>query len=239
MAGLRYSLVLMLVLLALIVCMLPFSRRPRLPWLVAALIFFLSYELCLVLPLTVPSLHLRFGTWNWSGKALAILASLCWLPAFQLSRAETGLHLPRSPRAWTAAILGTLVLVTLSIAECAWNSPQPYTAEHLVFEATMPGLDEELAYRGVLFALLRRGLPGKYEGSRSQILSAIPVTALFWMAHVLSLHQGRIACSFNKPDVLLASILFMALRLGSGSTFVCAAAHNLDNVANVLAGSVL
>ncbi len=239
MAGLRYSLLLMLILLALIACMLPFARRPRLPWLLAALGFFLSYELCLVLPLTIPSLHLRIGTWNWSGKAIAILTNLCWLPALRLSRADTGLHLPRSRRDWNAAMIGTLVLVTLSIAECVWNSPQPYTAEHLAFEATMPGPDEELAYRGILFALLRRGFSDEHTDSRSQILSAITVTTLFWMAHVLSLHQGRIGCDFDKPEVFLASILFMALRIGSGSTLVCAVAHNLDNIANVLFGSVV
>ena len=148
-----------------------------------------------------------------------------------LSREQVGLRLPADARGWAATFLGILLLGGLSEGERIFAGAQPFDAETLAFQATMPGLDEELAYRGLLFALLWKGLPSR----RGRALSAAIVVILFWLAHVIAIRGGAVHYVGLEPDVLLASILFMALRLLTGSIIVTMVAYDLDNIANTLA----
>ena len=115
--------VLMTLLTTILVSLaLPVSRHRRLVWLACSIGFFTLYSAALTAPSALP--FLRVGSWNWSGKALAILTGLTPL---------------------------------LSAAESVFGNPISYDRQKLAFEASMPGLDEEFAYRGILFALLLRG----------------------------------------------------------------------------------
>ena len=142
-------------------------------WLLGAITYALLYSIAEVAP------HLagpRVGHWNWLGKAAGIAVSLaCWRAA-GLTRDEVGWRLPRTRIEWAVAAGGIAVLAGLSTVErLAGGGVHSYDTETLVFQATMPGLDEELAYRGVLLAMLIRAFP-----SRCGIcLAAGLVTALF------------------------------------------------------------
>ncbi|MGI4747170.1 MAG: CPBP family glutamic-type intramembrane protease [Janthinobacterium lividum] len=204
------------------------GSNPRSGWLLLSVGFYLTNGILLVIPQLFPGLHV--GHWNWTGKFLGILGSLCWIRLTGLSYEEVGLQLPRGSRGWIISILGILLMAACSTWERLVAGAQPYGTEMFVFQATMPGLDEELAYRGILFALLLRGFTSKL----GQGLSAAVVVIMFWLAHVVSIEAGAFHITTLKPDVLLASVLFMGLRLLTGSVFVTIAAHNIDNVANIV-----
>jgi len=60
------------------------------------------------------------------------------------------------------------------------------TVEKWLFEATMPGLDEELFWRGLLLALLTRSFGAGKELARATFGPAeIAITLLFAAAHGL------------------------------------------------------
>ncbi len=203
--------------------------KPRWGWLLLAVGFYLTNGIMLAVPQLVPSLHV--GHSNWTGKLLAILASICWFRLTGLFREEVGLRLPTGSRGWIISILGILLLAACSTWERLGAGTQLYGAETLAFQAIMPGLDEELVYRGVLLALLVRS----FTAAKGRVLSALVVIIMFWLAHVVSIRAGTILITTVKPDVLLASTLFIVLRLLSGSIVITTIAHNIDNVVNVVA----
>ena len=219
---------LLIMLRAAVAACLPFvSSRGR--CLSLAVAFYGTYTVALIVPWLWPAV--RIGHWNWAGKLLAILVSVASMRAAGLSREEVGLRLPRGARAWLAALLGIVVLGGSAIAERLAAGTAPYDGETLAFQASMPSLDEELAYRGLLFALLCRGFPTP----RGRTVAATLVVLLFWMAHVVGLRDGRVWLAGPRPEVLLSSVLFMTFRLLTGSIVVTAIAHSLDNIANTVA----
>ena len=232
-----YSFLMAGLLSALLMLAVPLSSRRRSTWLASAVLFYLCYNVVLTGASSLS--FLRVGHWNWSGKTVCVLLSLCWLPILRLSRQEIGLGLPTTRGAWIAAALGICVMPAMAAAECMVRAPRPYDLEQLAFEASLPGLDEELAYRGILFSLLLRGFSaGRFDG-RATLLSAGIVTMLFWLAHVIFLRKSGIGHDFDKPEVLLAGVLFAWLRVRSGSLAACMIAHNLDNVVNVVVGGLV
>ena len=183
-----YPLLITLLLIMFVAVSSLFARERNAIWLVLAALFTFFNVSALCVPLISPSL--RIGEWNWSGKIISILFSLCCLPLLRLAPGAIGLCLPNGGRAWLAAAIGICGMPLLSAVECALTGPQPFTLEHLAFEATLPGVDEELAFRGILFALLLRGFRAGQDRSDAVMLSAGIVTLLFWTEHVVLLSHG-------------------------------------------------
>ena len=127
--------------------------------------------------------------WNWVGKVAAIATTLiayALLPA--ALRAEAGLFAKPRPPEWRSVLL-VAAATALLFWTVAWSSSNrtPVTGETLLFQATMPGLDEESSFRGVLLALLvgAFGKPLHFAGVRLG-WGALPVVAFFGLAHTLT-----------------------------------------------------
>ncbi|MEZ5945970.1 MAG: CPBP family glutamic-type intramembrane protease [Hyphomonas sp.] len=112
-------------------------------------------------------------------------------------------------------------------------SPEAHGVEYFAYQATMPGLSEELGFRGLLlgllFCALRRHTQAGWAALLAVVLAALPFGAL----HLFE-YSGReflIVFTFTA----FAGILLGGLRLVSGSLWPSILAHN---VANVLIGVV-
>lgn len=140
--------------------------------------------------------------WNWSGKILALSLSvifICFLP--QTLRKQMGLRFKQakgSSPVWIG--IGLYAVVFLSIA---WVSPPPDTKaywESFAFQMTMPSLDEELFFRGLLPVIIDRcfGVSRRVLGAEMG-WGAIVSSIMFGLAHGLSLKNGLsidwIACA--------------------------------------------
>jgi hypothetical protein len=87
----------------------------------------------------------------------------------------------------------------------------------------MPGLAEELAFRGVLLAAADRAAPA------ARVVAGVPVTlgaAILTMAFV-GLHGFGVGMLVS---VLPGALLYLWLRLKTGSIIVPIVAHNLWNL---------
>lgn len=227
-----------LVLLLLTGCGLGLTQRKRfsLWWLLAAA-GLVALNDCLLtrayglLPDLFPAAH-----WNWQGKALALAATLAVasLPAFGWR--NSGLTLVQAKGSLKAAVPVALLYCAI-FAGLALAFPSGKAGvEETAFQLTMPGLEEEPFYRGVLLLALDRAFTGRVrllgvEWGWGAVLSC----ALFGMAHAFGFSHGRF--SF-EPMVMaltaLPSFIAVWLRLRTGSVLLPVVLHNFGNSISLL-----
>ena len=143
-----------------------------------------------------------FLVYGWSGKLYSIFfaVTLLFLVRPVLTREDVGF----TPRQKEGSLL-TASLVVLALA--AWalvvglNSPkgQP-NIRLLIFLAVMPGLNEELIYRGYLLAILNKLMPPKFTLFAAPVGWGVIVTSVLfgllhgvWLDSSLTLHLDGIA----------------------------------------------
>lgn len=164
--------------------------------------------------------------WNWAGHLLA-LAGMLALAALLIRR--TGLaprhlgfakpdHLGAAVGVCAAALLVSYPLHVITAGRIA-----PIPAATWLFVATMPGLAEEVAFRGVLLAAADRAAPS------ARVIAGVPVTvgAALLTAAFVGLHGFGVGMLVS---VLPGAALYLWLRLRTGSVLVPIIAHNLWNL---------
>ena len=164
--------------------------------------------------------------WNWSGHLLAV-AGMLVLATVLVRRAGLPLHelgLARPRNLGPAMRIGAAgLLVSYPIHVITSGRIQEIPAATWLFVATMPGLAEELAFRGVLLAAAERAAPA------ARVVAGVPVTlgaAILTLAFV-GLHGFGVGMLVS---VLPGALLYLWLRLKTGSIIVPIVAHNLWNL---------
>lgn len=204
-------------------------------WLALAIGLFFAYFSVLL----GGSMVFVLGTWNWSGKILAIGLWIATLFAFTLTiqgfdPKHAGFTLRQAPGSFRPALMGVIAFVVLQVIITHLYPDNGYrpSAEVLLFQATMPGLDEEPWYRGLLLFVLGRALAGPVF----QVFGA----RMDFAGLVLSLHFGLIhGVRFDGTDwdvqplyaVIAGSygLILVWLRQRTGSLLLPVLAHNLVN----------
>ena len=212
----------------------PLARRCNIGPLAALCAFVAADMFILSAPLL---LHWKIGHWNWIGKLASIAFSLVVMQAC-LGRVEIGWRFPatRQAIAWTVA--GIVVAAALAVpAELLVPSGRP-DVETYLFEATLPGLDEELVFRGIAIALLVRAFSDGPEDRRAPLLAMLVSTLWFTTAHVLYLDHGHLRVSWSRIlDVLPLGLWLTVIRLRSGSLLGGVLAHNTINLVQETLGA--
>lgn len=176
------------------------------------------------------------GAWNWQGKLMALAASLAITsrPAFGLRRVGLTIsHTAGSIKAAApvaAAYCACFVIITLFF-------PSDYAgAEDVAFQLTMPGLEEELFYRGILLFALDQAFRGRkrflgVDWGWGAILSCV----LFGMTHAFGYSDGAF---FFDPVIMaltaIPSFIAIWLRLRTGSLVLPVLLHNFGNVLSLV-----
>jgi membrane protease YdiL (CAAX protease family) len=105
-------------------------------------------------------------------------------------------------------------------------------AETLAYQAIIPGIDEELIFRGLLLALLAGALR---EFERGWMWAGIAVTIIFAFGHsIFWTPDGPFFDPVTLFYVTVLGALMMYIRLGTGSILLPILAHNITNVVNQL-----
>lgn len=135
-------------------------------------------------------------------------------------------------------ILTMFYIVTGFIIGLLTDSGYDISIEYLLFELSMPGLDEEIFYRGIGLALLNRAF-----GKNQNLFGAkigwglIIISLLFGLSHGVDLtEQMRLKIDlFSVFLTAFSGFLLGWLRERSGSLVLPIAAHNLGNTATRVA----
>lgn len=187
----------------------------------------------------------KYSSINWFGKLVAIILLLgiyTLLP--RPIKTEIGLlRIPRPPEWSTTLLVSGAVVMFFVFCNSLLSLLNAHICRHptieaLSFAATLPGFDEELAFRGILLAILVAAL-----GKPWQVLGisvgwgSVAVVCLFGIAH------GYETASQGAPWLLAGLIAFISGVMGAlllwikertGSIWLGVLVHNLANVAAAL-----
>lgn len=205
------------------------AQRSTWPWLIA---FIATLAMCLglqALPGLWPGERVLGERWNWSGQGL-MLAGALWIAAMLSRRA--GLSWPAMGFTWRQqpgsmrAALG-VAAAALSLHLLAMSASRfrllGVSLETWLYQATLPGLVEEVLFRGVLLALLDRAFVARRVVLGASIgWGGVVVTVVF-----VALHGLDVAALFG---VLPAALLYLWLRARTGSLVLPVVVHNLWNL---------
>lgn len=181
---------------------------------------------------TLPNLMPEGSSWNWQGKLLALAATLAIaaLPAFGWRR--VGLTLEQGPGSLRAAVPVVALYCAFFLAlALAFPNDRP-TVEDVAFQLTMPGLEEETFYRGLLLFALYCAFPGRVRllgvnWGWGAVLSCV----LFGLTHAFGFADGQF--SFD-PLVMtltaLPSFIAVWVALRTGSVLLPVVMHNFGNL---------
>ncbi len=200
-------------------------------WLGAAAVLVLLNDALLtslygVLPDLAPGLH-----WNWQGKLAALAATLAVASLRPFGWRTVGLTWRQEPgdRRPVALVAGLYLAVFLALALALPNSPT--SAETVAFQLTMPGLEEEPFYRGVLLLALSRAFPARFHWAGVDwTLGALVSCLLFGLAHAFGYSDGGFR--FDPLTMLLTagpSLIAVWLALRTRSLLLPVVLHNFGN----------
>lgn len=174
--------------------------------------------------------------WNWQGKVLALAATLAIaaLPAFGWRR--SGLTLAQNPDGRTATWSVAIVLCLIFAALALWQPTDPLDGQTLAFQLTMPGLEEEPYYRGILLLALNEAFRGRVrllgaDWGWGALLSCV----IFGLAHGFGYSAG--AFSFDPLIFALTggpALILVWIRERTGSLVLPVLLHNFANSIGLL-----
>lgn len=222
--------------LCLVLCASRLKAAPRLIGLVA-LLYGLN-ELAVMLPIWWHPLS--FGLqMNWTGKLLSILLGLLVIYGWRLvSPQEAGLVRPLRD-SWRIVVPVVLVFTLAQFIGGFLNRHHhaPPSWERHLYQLTMPGVAEELFFRGIFLGLLSRVYPRTipFFGTRTS-WGDLAGLVLFVLAHGLSFTGPLMVLPHThfSLDLIHTGVygaLFLWVRERSASCWVAMAVHNLTNVA--------
>ncbi|MGZ5478446.1 MAG: CPBP family intramembrane glutamic endopeptidase [Candidatus Aminicenantales bacterium] len=177
------------------------------------------------------------GNWNWTGKIYSILLSTITMLALRIHPDDIGLRLKQnSPKLALVAVVGFII----------WGAclgllfhPGAPDAETLAFQASMPGISEELAYRGIAPAILMGLILGKHRSDRMPWAVIVATAVLFGIWHSLSYADGKFGFDLMSGLFpIIGSVVGGWLRFKTGSLVVPLLGHSLANLAFHLAGGM-
>ena len=177
------------------------------------------------------------GTWNWQGKlaALAVTLAVAALLAFGWRR--SGLTLAPAHGSLRAALPVAAAYCGFFVLLAAAFPGEPASAEDVAFQLTMPGLEEELFYRGVLLFALDRAFRARkrwlgVEWGWGAVLSCL----LFGLAHAFGYSaEGYAFDPVTMALTAVPSFLAVWLRLRTGSLLLPVLLHNFGNAFSLIA----
>ena len=197
-------------------------------WFGGALALMVAYDVLLTRGYGHIPLDFGASDWNWEGKALAVLLSLA--VAAWLGLRRSGVTLRQGRKGLPGALVLSALLVALFLGLALYFPGEPVDADTLAFQLTMPGLDEELFYRGVLLVMLNEafGRPIRVLGAPMGWGALVSCVA-FGLTHALGYADGF---SFDALTMALTggpALLLVWIREKTGSVVLPILLHNFAN----------
>lgn len=169
--------------------------------------------------------------WNWTGKllALAITLVVASRPAFGFAR--SGLTLAQKPGSLKPALAVSILLIGLFTYLALGSDDGGASSETMAFQLTMPGLEEEPFYRGILLLALGEAFRGRIRALGIEWgWAALFSCALFGMGHAFGYEHGGF--SFDVMTFALTGVpalILVWLRERTGSLLLPVLLHNFGN----------
>lgn len=167
------------------------------------------------------------------------LASIVWGVAFvflykPISLKEFGLTIKLRPGSLKLVVISSIIVAASLLTYHYLSDPfGTKSTEYIIFQSTMPGLAEELTYRGIFLALLNRAFGKSWNLFGAKIgWGFIIVTVLFGAVHGISV-DPNMDLHINYIPIAITGffgVIFAWMKERTGSIYPSIIAHNLFNV---------
>lgn len=229
-------------LLLLLGCAAVLKFQVRWPWLIGAVAIAFFSKLLLL-----EGAAGSFGDWipgryNWEGKLVATLLSIgIVVVLFRDQLTTVGLTL-RQDGPFPRIAFGVAAFFFVSWTAACIFQFQGVRQEPLVdllFQLTMPSIEEELWYRGIMLTMLVSGFSSNSQPKPSTMaitLAAVVTTLSFWGAHSIGT-DGDWGYQFDVWRNLTSlgfGAIFVIVRIGTGSLLIPVLLHTWANTAPYL-----
>jgi membrane protease YdiL (CAAX protease family) len=202
--------------------------------------YYFFYSILLAIPNWIPALRIIESTWNWSGKIYAITGSILFYIIFRKSLANysyiTFKQNDNSLKPKTYIIF-IVFLVTIGLALFSVQKSET-RFEDLLFQSTIPGLDEELAFRGIMLGLLSNSLRSKVNFGPINLgnPALLIISTLFGFAHSLHINANwNIQQNWLEfLDTFVIGWILGWMTIKSGSILMSILSHNLINILPII-----
>ncbi len=168
------------------------------------------------------------GSWNWDGKIYGIVCGIAIYFIFRRQLSNNNFFTLKQDKAGLKSVLKVAVaILSISILGGVVNDRE-FNIETLLFQISMPGIDEEIMYRGVLLGLMCSAL--RAGGATWRNPAIIINAVLFGLVHSLSLGDG--ALQFNSVNFMWTGLLgygFGYITIKTRSILIPMLTHNLYN----------
>ncbi|MGF1455299.1 MAG: CPBP family intramembrane glutamic endopeptidase [Alphaproteobacteria bacterium] len=213
-----------------LVGLLIFPKSGRWKWLLLAMVLYCLNTALLtrgfrILPELVPD-----ARWNWTGKTLSFIGMMIVVSLPVFGWRKVGLTWSQGPRPGAAyALFAALMvlIITLNVA----NAGGPSDLETILFQWTMPGLEEELFFSGLLLFVMNEAFPNRTRIFGTPIgYGGLMVALLFGLVHALEV--GQAGLSFDGMAMALTggpSLFVLWIRERTGSIVLPVVGHNVSN----------
>lgn len=211
------------------------GTRLRSGWLLVALGLMLLRDVLVLRGFGLVPDPFAASRWNWTGKLLATagLLAVAASPAFGFRRCGLALRQAAgSALAWWVFAGFAALFFGL-----AWHGRDGADGlDTILFQWSMPGIEEELFYRGVLLLALHEALdPGPSRRFAGIGLGGMLSSVAFGLGHALFYRDGSF--SFEAMAFFLTAgpaLLLVWFRVRTGSLVLPVLAHNVANGASTL-----
>lgn len=200
-------------------------------WIGAGLVLVVVHDALLTDAWGLLSLPGIGETWNWTGKIAALLGMLAVAAHPAVGFRRSGITLNQDRRGLPGALVVSALLVLVFGGLALTMGGEGGSAEDFAFQLTMPGLEEELFYRGVLLLMLNEafGRPLRVLGAPMG-WAAVVTSLLFGLDHAFG--YGADGFSFDPLALALTggpALILVWLREKTGSLILPVVLHNFAN----------
>ncbi len=203
------------------------------------LLLFVFYYLFYFTILFIPSYNSEYriidNTWNWSGKIYAITSSILFYAIFRKSlEGHNYITFKQNDTSLKPKLLIIIIIFFATIGLSFFAIKNSETRlNQLLFQFTMPGIDEELAFRGIMLGLLSNLLKPKISFGRINLGNpALLITSiLFGLAHSFEIDNNWVFHQnwFEFINMFAVGLFLGWMTIKSGSIFMPILSHNLIN----------
>lgn len=178
-------------------------------------------------------LNIIHGSWNWDGKIYGIIWGITAYFIFRkLFNQNDFLTLKQNKEGLRPAIIAAIILITtftiIGVMGNLLQGNNEFNLEALLFQISMPGIDEEIMFRGVLLGLLCSSLRSGKTIWRNP--ANMIVAVLFGLVHALNFTDNSL--NFNTANFIWTGAVGYGLgyiALKSRSILIPILTHNLCN----------
>lgn len=226
------------IVLPIILLVMKDRKMENLKVLLAFSIFFMLNSTLLYLPIEYGELRLIDGHWNWTGKIYAILGAIVFLMVYRKFELKDYFLTLKQDKKY--AIRGIIILSCIFliqfVLDVMYGGSKEWNSESILYQLTMPGFNEEIAYRGIMLGLLVRILKPNRFLHPAVLISSM----LFGMGHGLLLDSNFELVVNMGPLIGTAALgmIWAWITMKTGSILLALLSHNLSNTSSLLISMV-